>query len=177
MDATYAVRPLAPPPWTEVEPLIHESEGEGYRFLARLRDEYEAGSNRFDRAGERLLGVWSGPALVAVGGVNVDPYAGDPRVGRLRHLYVARAHRGRGVGRLLVRALVDAAGDRFDALTLRTATEDATRFYEALGFAPVSNPHHTHRLALPTEAGRSPGRWRRSGPGDGAASPPSTDSS
>lgn len=143
------VRTLLPPSWPEIEPLIRESEREGFRFLARLRREYEAGTTRFDRAGEVLLGVESGPALAALGGLTLDPYGADPRSGRLRHLYVSPAHRRQGIGRLLVAALVEAARPHFDVLTLRTDTEAAARFYEALGFAPVAGAeHHTHRLAL-----------------------------
>lgn len=143
------VRTLLPPPWPVLEPLIRASEREGFRFLARLRREYEDGSTRFDRAGEVLLGVESGPELIAVGGLTADPYAAEPRVGRLRHLYVSPAHRRRGAGRLLVAALVEAARPHFDTLTLRTDTEAAARFYEALGFAPAAGAeHHTHRLVL-----------------------------
>lgn len=146
---------LLPPPWPRIEPLIGESEREGFRFLARLRREYESGSTRFDRTGEVLLGVESGPALVAVGGLTRDPYGADPRTGRLRHLYVSPAHRRRGVGRLLAAALVEAARPHFDVLTLRTDTEAAARFYEALGFAPVAGSDHTHRLALRHEGARA----------------------
>jgi GNAT superfamily N-acetyltransferase len=142
------VRTLLPPPWPKIEPLIRESEREGFRFLARLRRDFEAGSTRFDRRGEVLLGVESGPDLVAVGGLTLDPYATEPRVGRLRHLYVSPTHRRRGVGRLLVAALVEAARPHFDVLTLRTDTQAAARFYQALGFAPAESEHHTHRLAL-----------------------------
>ena len=143
------VRALLPPPWPEIEPLIRESEREGFRFLARLRREFEAGSTRFDRAGEVLLGVERDSKLVAVGGLTLDPYEAEPRVGRLRHLYVLPSHRRRGAGRLLVAALVEAARPHFDTLTLRTDTEAAARFYQALGFAPAAgSEHHTHRLAL-----------------------------
>lgn len=143
------VRTLPPPPWPKIEPLIRESEREGFRFLARLRREYEAGSTRFDRPGEVLLGVESGPELVAVDGLTVDPYEADPRTGRLRHLYVSPGHRRHGIGRLLVAALVEAARPWFDVLTLRTDTEAAARFYQALGFAPAAgSEHHTHRLEL-----------------------------
>jgi GNAT superfamily N-acetyltransferase len=145
----FEIRPLRPPPWTALEPLIAESEREGFRFLARLRREHEAGEQRFDGPGEVLLGVFAGGALAAVGGVTADPYEPGPRAGRIRHVYVARTRRRHGVGRMLVDALIAAARPHFDALTLRTDTAEAARFYEALGFAPVTgSPHHTHRLCL-----------------------------
>lgn len=145
----HEIRALRPPPWAELEPLIAESEREGFRFLARLRTEHEAGTQRFDGPGEVLLGLYADGALVAVGGVSVDPHEPGPRAGRLRHVYVARARRRRGVGRRLVEALAASARPHFAALTLRTDTPAGARFYESLGVAPVPHhPHHTHRMRL-----------------------------
>ena len=144
------IRPLAPPPWDALEPLIAESEAEGFRFLRRLRDEHLAGVERFDGPGEVLLGAWDGPVLVAVGGVSRDPYRrGEVAAGRLRHLYVRRAERRRGVGRRLVAALHARARRHFAVLRLRTDTARAADFYDALGY--VREPPGgtaTHRLDL-----------------------------
>lgn len=144
-----AIVTLAPPDWREVEPLIAESQREGFRFLARLRAEHASGAARFDGPGEALLGVHVDGEMVAVGGVSADPYEAGDRVGRIRHVFVSRGHRRHGVGRMLLAALVDAARPHYDVLTLRTDTAAAARFYEALGFTPVpDHPHHTHRLAV-----------------------------
>lgn len=143
-----AIRSLLPPPWPDLAPLVEESEREGFRFLARLRREFDDGTNRFDAPGEALLGCHRGAELVAVGGLNRDPYSPEPRVGRLRHLYVSPAFRRRGVGRALVDALVAAARPHFGVLLLRTDTPAAARFYEARGFAAVASPHSTHRMVL-----------------------------
>src|SRR5207237_3226882 len=72
--------------------------------------------------------------LVGVCGLNVDPYAGDARVGRVRHLYVLTPMRRHGVGRQLVTEVIRAAGGRFDSLRLRTNNPAAARLYEVLGF-------------------------------------------
>ena len=143
-----AVRSLLPPPWADLAPLVEESEREGFRFLARLRREFEEGGNRFDAPGEALLGCRRDAGLIAVGGLNRDPYSPEPRAGRLRHLYVSAAFRRCGVGRTLVDALVAAARPHFGVLLLRTDTRAAAQFYEALGFAPVASPHATHRMVL-----------------------------
>ncbi|MET0395751.1 MAG: GNAT family N-acetyltransferase [Longimicrobiaceae bacterium] len=143
-----AVRSLLPPPWPELAPLVKQSEREGFRFLARLRREFDEGANRFDAPGETLLGCRRGAELVAVGGLNRDPWSPEPRAGRLRHLYVGPASRRCGVGRMLVDALVAAARPHFGVLLLRTDTPAAARCYEALGFAAVASPHATHRMAL-----------------------------
>ena len=143
------IRRLLPPPWDALAPLVAESEAEGFRLLRRLRDDYRAGQARFDGPGEVLLGLYDGAALVAVGGLTRDPYSAEPRLGRVRHVYVRRSHRRRGVGRRLMAALEAGAPAAFDALVLRTDTAAAARFYEALGYARLALPGSaTHRRAL-----------------------------
>ena len=72
--------------------------------------------------------------IVAVGGLNVDPYTSDHSIGRVRHVYVSRSARRRGVGKLLVLEIIEAARDSFRQLRLRTNTDEGDRFYRALGF-------------------------------------------
>jgi GNAT superfamily N-acetyltransferase len=151
----FTIRPLPPSSWGDVERLVEASVEEGFRFLARLREEHGSGANRFDGEGEVLLGVWSGEELVAVGGLNRDPYGGRPRAGRIRHVYVLPSARRSGAGRALVRELVGRAGDWFDELVLRTDTAEAARFYEAIGFRPEGEIEGaTHRFPLAGAASR-----------------------
>ena len=154
----YAIRPLPPSSWGDVERLVEASVGEGFRFLVRLREEHASGVNRFDGEGEVLLGVWSGVELVAVGGLNRDPYGGGPRAGRIRHVYVHPSARRAGVGRAVVRELIGRAGPCFDELVLRTDTVEAARFYEAIGFRTEGEIEGaTHRLSLAGASARVSG--------------------
>jgi len=90
--------------------------------------------------------------LVGVCGLNIDPYAADRRVGRVRHLYVLSAFRRRGVGRHLVTAVIEMARGRFDRLHLRTENAGAARFYEALGFRPSGGASdYTHVMERASE--------------------------
>jgi len=132
------IRVLDPFPAAAVESLARESTREGFRFVRRLVDEQASGEARFDRPGEVLLGVFNGEELVAIGGVTRDPYGGDASVGRLRHVYVRAAHRRRGVGQALIRALEAHAREHFAALVLRTDTGAAARFYAALGYRALA---------------------------------------
>ena len=143
------IRPLDPFPIDMLKPLVDEGEREGFRFPRRLVDEHASGRVRFDGAGEVLLGVFDGDELVAVGGVTRDPHGDADDVGRIRHVYVRAAHRRRGVGERLMAALEAYARGHFSALTLRTDTEAASRFYAALGYEslPPGGPA-THRRAL-----------------------------
>lgn len=114
--------------------LVEESERAGLRFVRRLIEEWASGANRFDRPGETLVAAWLDGGLVGVCGLNVDPYAAAPGVGRVRHLYVLAAHRRHGVGERLVAAIVAAARGPFHTLRLRTTNPAAARLYERLGF-------------------------------------------
>ena len=127
-------------------PLLAECEREGGPFLLRLRDEWRSGATRFDRANEILLGAFLDGRLAGVGGLTHDPW--QPDIGRLRHLYVLREMRGRGIGRMLVARIVEEAGRAFSVLRLRTRAEEAARLYESFGFIPTAEPFETHRLGL-----------------------------
>lgn len=130
--------------------LVAESELEGWRFVRRLADDLDSGANRFEGEGECLIIAVSHGAVVGVCGLNVDPYLADPRVGRVRRLYVLAAHRGRGVGERLVQAIISAAVGRFRCLRVRTDNPQAGRLYERLGFVPaVDAADCTHALELP----------------------------
>jgi len=115
---------------------IAESEAHGLHFVRRLTDEWINGVNRFDRPGEALFAMRDAADIVAVGGLNIDPYTADPAVGRVRHVYVVAAHRRRGLGAALVTDIIAAARGHFQTLRLSTSNPDAARFYERLGFRP-----------------------------------------
>ncbi len=124
-----------------------EARASNHTFLDRLISDWHSGANRFDKPGECFLGVYDGETLIACGGLNRDPYiADDPAIGRLRHLYVAEAYRGRGVARHLVDGLI-ARATAFRRIRLRT-TSEAVALYERLGFRPVVEPHATHARNL-----------------------------
>lgn len=118
--------------------------------MERLVDEWDDGSNRFDRPGETALEARLGSRLVGVGGLNQDPYMDDPQVGRIRHLYVSPDVRGIGVGRALVEALVDHARGRFTRVRLRTTRPGVSAFYLGLGFEETPDEDDsTHHMWLP----------------------------
>ncbi len=129
-----------------LDALARDARREGFTFLDRLVSDWHTGTNRFDRQSEILLGAFMAEKLVAVGGLNIDPYANDGRCGRLRHVYVSLDCRGRNVGRNLVGALVRGAGKSFDHVRLRTDTAGAATFYCALGFLPLTDQDATHVL-------------------------------
>jgi ribosomal protein S18 acetylase RimI-like enzyme len=124
----------------EFETLLAESIQDGHHFLGKMKDEWASGKNRFDREGEILFAVHDGKQnLAAIGGLNVDPYAQDHAVARIRHLYVGVKYRRQGLGRLLLERLLAQARGRFSLLRLRTNNPAAVEMYERVGFLRVGD--------------------------------------
>lgn len=129
--------------------LVAESEQQGFGFVRRLVDEWTEGTNRFDRPGEVLFVARVGDDVIGVCGLNVDPHVDDPKIGRVRHLYVLVRQRRSGIGEQLVADVIEAARGRFERLHLRTTNLTAARLYERLGFRRTGEGRdRTHVLDL-----------------------------
>jgi ribosomal protein S18 acetylase RimI-like enzyme len=142
------VTPLVDFSPSDIQSLIAESEKEGWRFVRQLASDFVSGANRFDGPGETLFAARDDDgSIVGICGLNADPYAAEQSVGRVRRLYVMAAHRRRGIGRLLVEAVVAAASGTFRSLRVRTNNPQAARLYERMGFQAVTDVANcTHRL-------------------------------
>jgi GNAT superfamily N-acetyltransferase len=117
---------------------------EGWKLLKVLEEDWASGAQRFDPPGEGLFACWRAGKLAGMAGLSIDPYAEEASVARLRRLYVAPPHRGHGLGRALVEAVVEAAGEHgFGVLRVRSPAA-ARRFYEACGFLPAVQRSATH---------------------------------
>ncbi|MEM5421215.1 GNAT family N-acetyltransferase [Paraburkholderia ferrariae] len=133
---------------SQIGDLEREATEEGFKFFGRLVAEWHTGSNRFDKPGECLLAVTENGILVAIGGLNADPYRPDGTTARLRRLYVAKAFRRRGIGEALVSALLEKASLQFHSVRLSTDTESASTFYCRRGFITVDDETATHSKTL-----------------------------
>jgi len=141
-----AVREL---PLSRLQLLFAESAAQGWNHLARLREEWRQGLNRFNREGEALYLATHVERIIAVGGVNLEPYFAPPGIGRVRRVYVLAAYRQRNVGRALVERLIRDSRRSFVELHLRAGSAQAAAFFEALGFEPTTrSANATHRLVL-----------------------------
>jgi len=152
---TIEIRRLAYTP-EAFAPLIEEADAAGLAFLSRLRDEWLSGFLRFERPGERLLGAFVDGRLVGVGGMSHDPYQPADGLGRVRHLYVLRAFRRRGIARHLMAEILARAGPDFTTLRLRTNSLEAGRLFESLGFQRADRADETHRLRLQISSANRP---------------------
>lgn len=125
--------------------LLESCEAEGYGMIPRLIGGFEDGSIRFDKPGEALYLVWLGKRVVGVGGVMIDDRLNDPRIARVRRVYILPEHRGKGAGKLLMKAIFERARMHFQVLVLKTTLAPADAFYLSLGFtSPSPYPETTH---------------------------------
>ncbi len=133
----------------DVSQLVAESEEEGYRFLTRLVNDYEDGTNTFSKEGEALYGVWEGPdKLVAIGGISQNPYE-NKDTARLKRFYTLQSVRRQGVGSQLLSELKNHASENFKEITCKTESAKADAFYRANGFEETHDaPHITHVMKL-----------------------------
>ena len=121
---------------------------EGFRFVDRLVTDWRSGMNRFSGRHEVWLTALYDGSVVGFCGLNVDPYAGDMGIGRLRRLYVLPQHRRMGVATMLTAALLHRASGNFVSVRLRTDDTNAATFYGGLGFQQVDRVDATHELQL-----------------------------
>lgn len=130
--------------------LVEESKNEGFRFLERLVNDYKDGTNNFNKPGELLYGVFNTEGLlVAIGGLNIDPFSNVEKIGRLRRFYVSKDYRRKGIGRFLLNQIIYDAKKHYKILVLHTDTEQADTFYTSFGFSKKNRfPNSTHCLEL-----------------------------
>lgn len=129
--------------------LQQESKAEGYKFLLRLEEDWLDGTNTFSATGEGLYEVRLEGELVAIGGINIDPYGNSLADGRLRRFYVKEAYRRKGVGRLLVDFILRQHESNFARVSLYTGEPAAGAFYIRCGFEAVLGVDKiSHRIVL-----------------------------
>ncbi len=129
-----------------IDGLTEESRQEGYAFIQRTINDWNSGANKFSRPGEKLWGLMLEGTLIGIGGLNYDPYSADPNLGRVRHLYIRKAHRRKGYATLLMNTIINEARQHFDTLRLFTDNPAAGALYETLGFQKMSGPKVSHVL-------------------------------
>ncbi|GLX68044.1 GNAT family N-acetyltransferase [Paenibacillus glycanilyticus] len=129
--------------------LVDESTSEGFRHLKRLVGDYEAGTNKFDMAGEALFLAIKHGEIVGVCGLNQGLHANSSKVGRVRRLYVSPNARRFGVGRMLMNSVIAEARNHYQMLVLKTDNPVADLFYRSIGFLDKADSEiDTHFLEL-----------------------------
>jgi len=112
-------------------------------------DEWNSGKNCFDKHSECFMVASLSIGVVAIGGVNQDPYVSDPKViGRLRHVYVLPEFRRSCIGTALVESLISSAKSNFDHLRLQVADDAGRSFYGSMGFIPIVDSSASHAFTF-----------------------------
>jgi GNAT superfamily N-acetyltransferase len=124
--------------------LRHTAQTEGHAMLDRLARDWEAGIDRYDRAGEALLAARVEDAIAGIGGLTHDPILADAL--RMRRFYVDPRFRRQGVARRLAEALLALPRGERTLVTVNAGTAAAPAFWEALGFVRDTGGSHTHVL-------------------------------
>lgn len=129
--------------------LLEESIGDGHNHIRRLFNEYQNGVNRFEDTGEALYAASINGEIIAVCGLNKDPYSNSTEIGRVRRLYLLKKHRRNGIAKMLMQAIIDQARKKFKILVLFTDNQVADNFYKSIGFKACSSyPKSTHYFEL-----------------------------
>ncbi len=146
MSSKIEIRPISSST-IQLEEFAIEARESGYDFVDRLIQESKSGDNRFEKKGECFCGIFYGDVLVGCGGINQDPYT-DQHIGRLRHIYVLKHARKKGLARQLVLELVNRSKATFNIFRLRAADKDAAKFYDAIGFSRTDDENASHIMRV-----------------------------
>ena len=128
--------------------LAIEAHTEGHNFVQKTIDEWNNGQNNFSQDGEFFFGAFFKGNCIGIGGLNIDPYSADRRIGRVRHLYVSKAHRKKGVGKMILRKIINSSRNTFDKLRLYTENPIASSFYVNNGFTKSSAKNVSHQIEV-----------------------------
>jgi len=127
----------------DVEILRSEAAADGIRNMGILVADWQAATERYDKPGEALFGAFDGGRLAGVGCVKTETAV--PAM-RMRRLYVLRAARRHGVGRLLAEAMIARGFGSADRLTCNAVPPGAGEFWDAMGFVRVTAEGWTHEM-------------------------------
>ncbi|MGH1361731.1 MAG: GNAT family N-acetyltransferase [Burkholderiaceae bacterium] len=118
----------------DLEELASTAQAEGHGNVMVLVSEFRSSVNRFALPGEAMFGAYVNEMLVGVGGLNIDPYYANAKIGRVRRLYIHHRWRREGIGAEMMRRIEGEAARQFSVLQLFTTSELAGAFYESLGY-------------------------------------------
>ena len=107
--------------------------------------------NDFSKYGEILFGIFISDMCIGIGGLNIDPFVNNSKIGRIRHVYISQKYRRKGYASLLMRKIIKFAAKHFKLLRLYTENPIASSFYKSLGFIQSNSIKVTHVLQLDIE--------------------------
>lgn len=97
---------------------------------------------------EILYGLIFDDKLIAIGGLNIDPYSSENSLVRVRHLYVSKKYRRNNIGRILLDKILTYARGRFLRVRLYSDNIESGKFYISCGFSESVEEHGNYSLEL-----------------------------
>ncbi len=133
-----------------LDQILTESKKYGYGMIERLITEWESGMTDFSDENEAYFAYEEHGEILGVGGINEEPYLRIKEYGRMRHLYVLKQWRRKGIGKGIVNATIEFAKDHYNLMTLMTPKDgSADAFYESIGFKKCDSLERvSHTLVL-----------------------------
>lgn len=118
-----------------------DARADGHSHMARLADEYGSNPVLFHAVFVCHVGGW----LAGIGAMTDEPTQMPPTAWRMRRFYVHRKFRRRGVARAIALALLQHLPDEVRTVTVHAGSDDAARFWAAMGFRPVVGQAWSHQ--------------------------------
>lgn len=133
------IKAIPSPENVDLSEILAESKAQGYGMIERLIREWQESVTNFSGENEVYFGYENRGRLLGVCGINEEPYLKVSKYGRLRHLYVLKDFRNKGIGKALVEKTIEFAKNHFDLITLLAPKDgSADAFYKRIGFVKSS---------------------------------------
>jgi len=131
---------------TEFAALEADAKADGHAHLTRLSREFAQNPAVF----HAIFAAYIDGELAGIGALADEPTMTSHPTWRMRRLYVHRKFRRRKVAHAITTALLQEAARKVRAVTVHAGSDEAARFWEALGFRRVTGCSWSHERAIPS---------------------------
>jgi GNAT superfamily N-acetyltransferase len=121
-----------------------DARADGHANLTRLSSEFAENPAMF----HHMLSAYVDSELAGIGAITDEPAPSLQPAWRMRRLYVHRSFRRHRVAGTIVAALLKAAARKVSLVTVHAGSDEAARFWEAVGFDRVADRIWSHQRTL-----------------------------
>ena len=120
-----------------------DAKADGHGHLTRLSAEFAKNPAMF----HAIVVCYLDGELAGIGAITEEPAQTSQPTLRMRRLYVHRKFRRRKVARTIAIALLQEAAEKVDTVTVHAGNDEASQFWEAIGFCRVAGRSWSHEKA------------------------------
>lgn len=121
-----------------------DAAADGHANMTRLASEFSETPAMF----HNVMAAYLDDELAGIGAITGEPAPALQPAWRMRRLYVQRNFRRRRVAQAIVEALLHAAAGQVELVTVHAGSDDAVRFWEAMGFGRVAGRSWSHQRRM-----------------------------